>query len=179
MSSLINLKNGWADKLKAHPFYLFFILFFLFLFIFQLITHIPFIAYPLTWVTTQTTWYVLNIFGLPVSMEGIIISTPRGIHMEVIYECTGIYGIIVYLSAVLATPKALWTKKLMGCWIGILVIWLMNIVRLVTIYWVTYEYPPAFDFIHTYFWQLFLVIIVILVYAVWYKKNVPQITKKK
>ncbi len=179
MTTLVKIKNGWAEKVKAHPFYLFFVLFFVLLFIFQLITHISFIAYPLTWITTHATWYVLLITGLPVTMEGVIISTPRNINMEIIYECTGIYGIIVYLSAVLATPKVSWTKKLMGCWLGLIIIWLMNIVRLVTIYWVTYEYPPAFDFIHTYFWQLFLIVVVILVYAVWFKKNGSRAFSKK
>lgn len=160
--------NGWLGYLQSHPFLLFFLLFFVYLFILQLITHLPWFTQPLSWLTTTITSTILKWIGLPVSMEGCFIVSARGINMEIIYECTGIYGIIVYVSAVLASDRG-WYRKLYGILLGVPLIWLTNLIRLISIYWISYEYPPIFDFLHTYFWQLFLIIVVIIVFYSWYR----------
>lgn len=164
-------RNGWLGEIQSRPFLLFFVLFFVYLFILQLITHAPFFTQPLSWLTTSATFTVLKWVGLPVATEGCFIVSSRGINMEIIYECTGIYGIIVYISAVLASDRG-WYRKLYGLLLGIPLIWLSNLIRLVSIYWISYEYPPIFDFLHTYFWQLFLIVVVILIFYSWYKS--PQ-----
>jgi exosortase/archaeosortase family protein len=170
---LINKKrsliNGWDDYFKSHPLIHFISLFSVSLLLLQIILHLPFIAQPLTWLTTRITWQILAGIGLPVTMEGFFIMSPRAVNMEIIYECTGIYGIMVYLSAIIATHAPI-ILKLKGIWFGLIIIWIMNLVRLVSIYWITYEYPPIFDFLHTYFWQFFLILIVILTYIGWHKK---------
>lgn len=161
-------RNGWLGQLRSHPFLLFLVLFFVYLFVLQLITHLPWFTQPLSWLTTSITSTILKWIGLPVSMEGCFINSARGINMEIIYECTGIYGIIVYISAVLASDRG-WYRKLYGLLVGVPIIWLTNLIRLVSIYWISFEYPPIFDFLHTYFWQLFLIVVVIILFYTWYR----------
>ncbi len=133
----------------------------------QIITHISWVMLPFTWSTTKITTLLLQWIGLPVYMDNFMVMSARGINMEIIYECTGIYGMIVYVSAVMATRVNV-LSRLIGIWVGLPVLWIMNLVRLITIYWITFEHPPLFNFIHTYFWQLFLIIVVILLYYGWY-----------
>jgi archaeosortase B (VPXXXP-CTERM-specific) len=136
----------------------------------QIITHLPSISEPITYFTTLITGSILKIFYSSVTINGFHIVSKSGIDMEIIYECTGIYGIIVYSSAILATWFPTY-EKLKGIIIGVPIIYGANILRLVFLFVASLIYPPAFEFLHTYFWQLFLIIVVVLLFYFWFRSN--------
>lgn len=156
------------------------LLFFLILIILQIITHIPSISEPITYFTTLITGSILRIFYSSITINNFHIVSKSGIDMEIIYECTGIYGIIVYSSAILATWFPAY-DKLKGIIIGVPIIYGANILRLVLLFVASLIYPPSFEFLHTYFWQLFLIIVVVLLFYFWFRSNLirSKVIKKE
>jgi exosortase/archaeosortase family protein len=146
--------------------------FFISLIILQLITHIPIIIQALIYLTTNITGFFIKLIYSDITINGFHIISKRGIDMEIIYECTGIYGIIVFVSASISTFWLDIFEKLKGILIGIAIIFFANILRLFSLFIISQEYPPAFDYFHTYFWQLFLIVTVILVYYIFFLKKI-------
>ncbi|HPO29302.1 MAG TPA: archaeosortase/exosortase family protein [Caldisericia bacterium] len=165
------------DKEKVHTaknrLIKFSIYFFLILIALQIITHLSFISEPITYFTTFITGSILKIFFPDITVKGFHIMSKSGLDMEIIYECTGIYGIIVYSSAILSTWFPAY-EKLKGITIGVPIIYIANILRLVLLFVVSLIYPPAFEFLHTYFWQLFLIIVVVLLFYFWFRSNLVK-----
>jgi exosortase/archaeosortase family protein len=91
------------------------------------------------------------------------------IDMEIIYECTGVYGMIILTSGFLASWHP-WEEKLIAIAWGLGVVFVTNQIRLVSIFMITSKWPGAFHFLHSYFWQFFLIFIVCLVYYLWMLK---------
>jgi exosortase/archaeosortase family protein len=132
--------------------------------ILQIITHLKVISQPLTYLTTQLTFHIIHLFYKQITLNGYHIL--GGINMEIIYECTGIYGIIVFSSAVLSTWFISWEK----CKAILLVvpqIYILNLIRLVTIFLISQKNPKLFDIMHTFFWQLFLLFFVVYFFYAW------------
>lgn len=157
----------------------FIIVFFVSLILLQLLTHIPILINALIYVTTNITGFFVKFIYSDISINEFHIISKRGIDMEIIYECTGIYGIIVYFSASISTFWVDKFDKIKGIIIGIIVIFIANIVRLVSLYIISQEYPPAFEYFHTYFWQLFLIIVIIALYYFFFLKVLLSPPKKK
>ena len=84
-----------------------------------------------------------------------------------IYEgCNGINVMIVFLAFLLAFG-GVWKKMLWFVPAGLIVIHLMNIVRLVLLYWFAVGYPHYFYYFHKYIFTAVLYLIIILLWYVW------------
>jgi exosortase/archaeosortase family protein len=143
--------------------------------ILQWILHLPWIVEPFTYFTTLCTTNILRLFGYSVTMSHFHII--GAIDMEIIYECTGVYGMIILTSGFLASWHP-WEEKIIAIAWGLGVVFLTNQIRLVSIFMITAKWPSAFHFLHSYFWQFFLIFIVCLVYYLWMLK-MEQKTQKK
>ncbi len=86
--------------------------------------------------------------------------------------CDGIDGILLITSALLAFPLA-WKKKALGIGLGILLLYGANLIRIISLYYVTKYNPGAFDFAHIYLWQT-LTIFIGVIYFAWWTKPVTQ-----
>ncbi|MDD4614176.1 MAG: archaeosortase/exosortase family protein [Caldisericia bacterium] len=135
--------------------------------ILQWVLHQPIIVEPFTYFTTQCTYLLLRLFGYPVTMNYFHII--GAIDMEIIYECTGVYVIIILTSGFLASWHP-WEEKLLAIAGGFGVVFVTNQVRLLSIFMISSTWPDAFEFLHSYFWQFFLIFIVCLVYYLWMQK---------
>lgn len=163
----MNSKLSVPGIRKNRKYTQFAVYFFILLLVFQLVTHISLFTEALTFLTTQITYQVIKLFYPYTTLRGFHILC--GIDMEIIYECTGIYGIIVFASAVLASWYPFW-ERCKALLLGIPIIYLLNLLRLVTIFMVSQLNPTLFDFMHTYFWQLFLLFFVVYLFYDWFQK---------
>ena len=120
--------------------------------------------------TASVIGFVLNIFGMGVAVSGRIISASR-LSIDVIGECTGLYEMLIFLAAMIAYP-ANFKKKLLGAAMGIPLLYLINIVRMVFIVVIGNWSPKTFDFLHLYFWQVAMIIIIVSVWLLWIEKIV-------
>jgi archaeosortase B (VPXXXP-CTERM-specific) len=113
----------------------------------------------------------LNCLGLNAGATGTFVLV-NGTSFDIIGECTGIFTIIVYTSIILSYPTSL-RNKMVGL-IGIPILYAFNVIRLISTVLVGVLIPSMLDFVHTYLWQVFLIIFVVLLFLIWQDKVVEQ-----
>ncbi|HLG94074.1 MAG TPA: archaeosortase/exosortase family protein [candidate division Zixibacteria bacterium] len=102
------------------------------------------------------------------SVSGNLI-TGEKIALQVIEECTGAYEMIIFAAAVLAFPTG-WKKKGLGLLLGLPLLYTINVLRMMLLAWVQAHGSPAlFDFMHIYFWQATLILMILGVFILWIK----------
>jgi len=163
-------------KLKAHKAIIKFCVVFLGLLII-LTTTFPFLSDKfnpqLTWLmvlTADVTGFLLTLFGMSVNVSGRVVSLSN-FSMEVIGECTGLYEMLIFLAAMIAYP-ANYKKKLIGAGLGIPLLYVINIIRMIFIAIIGNWSPKTFDFMHLYFWQVAMILIILSVWILWIEKVV-------
>ena len=108
---------------------------------------------------------ILNLFGQNTIVAGTTVqSSVFGI--TVVTACTGVFITGLFLIAVIAFP-ARWTSKLIGAGIGIVGIFLVNIVRLVSLYFIGVHWPGFLDQAHQLVWQSLLIVIAVALWLLW------------
>jgi archaeosortase B (VPXXXP-CTERM-specific) len=118
--------------------------------------------------------YSLGKSDLAVSGDSI---SGGGVALQVIEECTGAYEMIIFSAAVLAFPAG-WRKKLIGLTLGIPFLFALNILRMVLLAFVQAHGSPAlFDFMHLYFWQVMLIVMILGTFVLWIKLAVYRNVK--
>jgi archaeosortase B (VPXXXP-CTERM-specific) len=94
-----------------------------------------------------------------------------GFSVKIIDECTGIYEMLIFGAAVLAFPTE-WSKKFTGILMGCPLIYLFNVVRIAMLIVVGRYFPDAFNFMHLYFWQATMIVMITSVWLLWIIKVV-------
>jgi archaeosortase B (VPXXXP-CTERM-specific) len=165
-------------KLKSHRAIVKFCLFFLVLLLILALVF-PLLSDKfnpqLTWLmalTAEITGACLKLLGLATTVSGRIVSLPN-FSIEVVGECTGLYEMLIFLAAVIAYPSG-WKKKALGAALGIPLLYLINIVRMVFITAVGNWSPNTFEFMHLYFWQVAMILIIVAVWVLWIEKVVHR-----
>ena len=96
-----------------------------------------------------------------------------GFAVKIIDECTGIYEMLIFSAAVLAFPTS-WGKKLVGILLGNPLIYLFNVARIAALIVVGRYQPGAFEFMHLYFWQATMIVMITSVWLLWIIKVVQR-----
>lgn len=108
---------------------------------------------------------ILNLFGQGTIVIGTTVqSSVFGI--SVVTACTGIFITGLFLIAVVALP-ARWSAKLVGAGMGISGIFLVNIVRLVSLYFIGVHWPGFLDQAHQLIWQSLLIVTAVALWLLW------------
>ncbi len=116
-------------------------------------------------VLATTSCGILNLFGQDtVVVDTTVQSTTFGI--TVVTACTGAFLTGLFLIAVVAFPTR-WVSKLIGVGIGIGGIFLVNIVRLVSLYFIGVHWPGFLPEAHQLIWQSLMIVIAVALWLVW------------
>jgi len=115
--------------------------------------------------TATLTGAIVSIFSSNVFYSGVIVSF-RGFSVEIIDECTGLFEMLIYIAAVAAFSTTI-RKKLLGMAIGIPAIFLFNLARIIFLLLAGAYSKSLFDFMHLYFWQATLIIMISSVWIGW------------
>ena len=122
-------------------------------------------------ITASLVAIFLRLMGLNATTSGYDVLM-NGSAITVIGECTGIFSIIAYTSCIFAYPAGL-KEKAIGM-IGIPILYGITLVRLISTALVGAFIPSLLDFFHTYLWQLFLIVFVVLLFLIW-RDNVMEV----
>jgi len=123
-------------------------------------------------ITAKCTSFVLNLFGIEATTHAHMVFLDN-FSFEVVYECVGIFPIIIFASFVLAYPTKL-RNKLIGIAIGVPFIYLFNIFRLIVMALVGNTHPQYFDFLHEYLWQVVVILVIVMLWILWMTKVVKS-----
>ena len=123
---------------------------------------------PMSFTASLVALFLKSI-GLNAEANGTFVRM-NDTSLDIIPECTGIFSIIVYCSVIFAYPTDI-RKKCIGM-IGIPILYALTLVRLISTALVGVFIPSLLDFFHTYLWQVFLIVFVVLLFLIWRDKVV-------
>lgn len=111
---------------------------------------------------------ILSYIGVKTLIVDDTIYLPNNTALKIILECTGIYEMIILSSIILSYPTNI-KNKFYGIIFGIVTIYILNMIRLISMSYILIYYTNKFDFIDRYIWQISLVIFISLTYITWLK----------
>lgn len=164
-------------KLWSNPAYRFVFLFLIYLgivgIVYPLITNkFFFIVEGMMTGTAQIEGFILGLVSSTGGASGKLV-TYEQFPVKIIEECTGIYEILIFTAAVMAFPTSI-RKKAIGLAFGVPVMYLFNIVRILVLIIVGAYWYEIFDFMHLYFWQVTLILMITSVWVLWILKVVRR-----
>jgi exosortase H (IPTLxxWG-CTERM-specific) len=101
-----------------------------------------------------------------VSYGRILQSTRNGFAISIEAGCNGIEAALILIAAMLAFP-APWKSRVVGIAIGLAAVQALNIVRVVSLFYIGEWSPRAFEWAHLYAWQALIMLDVLVVWLVW------------
>lgn len=113
----------------------------------------------------RTVGGILALFGYDITVAETTVHSPQ-FSMEIVRGCDAIEPIAIYLAAVLASPVGVW-PKLPGILIGSAGLLLINLLRIVSLFYIGIHYRSLFDMLHEQVWQMVFIVLAIAFWAVW------------
>ena len=116
---------------------------------------------------------LVEVFDPGVVADGKLLqSGSTGFAVSIEAGCNGVEATIVLVAAILAFP-APWKRKLLGLSIGIAAVQGLNIIRVISLFYLGQWSLDAFDFAHQYLWQALIMLDVLIVWLLWVR-TVPR-----
>ena len=120
---------------------------------------------PYTALIARMSGLVLRVLGEPVQVNGCVVSSPR-FAVTIYNGCNGLITSLIFISGVLAFP-ARWSARLIGVFGGLLAIQLINLVRIVSLFYIGVFLPQYFNDAHIFIWQSLVMLFGIALWIVW------------
>ena len=118
--------------------------------------------------TARSSAFVLNIFGNNVEVDGSILASDR-CALNIVNECTAVIPMMILLCAIIAYPSRV-NHKLLGLALGLPVLFLLNLIRVVSLFYVGTYFANYMDTVHLLIWQPLMILAVIAIWLIWASK---------
>ena len=115
--------------------------------------------------TAYLDYWLVDSFGSNVVLDGKIVRY-GGFTVKIVDECTGIYEMLIFSAAVLAFPTSP-RNKVLGLLLGNPAIYVFNVARIAVLIVVGRFEPGIFDFMHVYFMQATMIVMITSVWLGW------------
>lgn len=145
-----------------------FILILLVLFAIELLGPVQsWVIQPFTALIAKLSAVILQSFDSTVHAEGIVLSNSQtGAAVSIQPGCNGVEAMIVVLAAILATPAS-WKQQWVGLGVGFLAIQALNLLRIISLFYLLQWNPAWFEWAHLYLWQALIMLDGLIVYLLW------------
>ncbi len=154
---------------SKRPVFIFVGVFVLLMGIFYAVTFIPFMQKTflpgMLKINARASVAVLNVFGEQAQAIDTTISSKRN-SVNIAHGCDAIEPIALFVAAVLAFPAPL-RSKWPGLLIGTLVLTALNIVRIISLFYVGIFWSTWFDRMHEDIWQPAFIVFSLFFWVVW------------
>jgi len=114
------------------------------------------------------TSHLINLFGAHTHVTGNVINSSGTFALSVVTACTGLFATGVFIVAVLAFPAG-FLAKLIGVLFGVGAIFLINLVRLGSLFYIGVHFPDLFDVMHLLIWQSLIIVLALFLWLLWAK----------
>jgi exosortase H (IPTLxxWG-CTERM-specific) len=132
------------------------------------------VVVPFTSLVARVSGKILRGIGEPVVVAGTTMSSGRfAVNIE--NGCNGLETALLLAAAVLAFP-ATWRQRGLGLLAGLAAIEVVNLLRVVTLFWIGVHRPALFGSAHTLVWQTLVVLFGVGFFVLWagrVSKRVP------
>lgn len=154
-----------------------FVMILLALFIIELLGPVQtWVIQPFTAVVAKISAVVLQAFDSTVQAQGIVLrNIETGAAVSIEPGCNGVEAMIVVIAAIAATPAS-WKQKLIGLGLGFLAIQALNVVRIISLFYLLQWNPVWFEWAHLYLWQALIMLDGLIVYLLWVRMLPAPVT---
>ena len=123
------------------------------------------VVVPLTAAIARVSGTLLNALGERVTVAGTEIHS-GAFAVQIENGCNGLEAALLFAAAVLAFP-APWRRKVIGLVVGFAAIQALNLVRVISLFWIGAHRPALFSSSHTVLWQSAVVLASVLMFLAW------------
>ena len=127
----------------------------------------------MTVVQPWTSWVakasaaIVHMFDPTVISQGRVLqSATTGFGVSIEPGCNGIEAAVVLIAAIVAFPSS-WKMKLWGIGLGFIAVQAVNLVRVVSLFFLGQWNFKVFEFAHLYMWQALIMLDVLVVWLLW------------
>ncbi|CAA6807055.1 MAG: Exosortase H [uncultured Thiotrichaceae bacterium] len=125
------------------------------------------IILPWTGLLADISGWLMSFFDGNVQTYGKVIrSEVNGFAVSIEPGCNGVEAMIVLLAAILAFP-APWSHKLKGLFWGFIAIQGLNLLRIISLFYLGQWSKELFDWAHLYIWQALIMLDALVVFLIW------------
>ncbi|HIE55524.1 MAG TPA: exosortase H [Chromatiaceae bacterium] len=117
-------------------------------------------------IAALSAWLIQQFDAGVIAYGKVIRDQQSGFAVAIEAGCNGVEATIVLISAMAAMP-APWRLKLWGIGLGFLAIQAMNLLRIISLFYLGQWNETAFEWAHLYIWQALIMLDVLLVFIIW------------
>ena len=145
-----------------------FLLYLLALFALELLQPIDeHVILPFTAGIAKVSVWLVGLFDSNAIAYGKVLeSTKSGFAISIERGCNGVEAVIILVSAMLAFP-APWKNRLVGIGLGFIAIQALNLVRIISLFYLGQWNRTWFDWFHLYLWQALIVLDALVAFLIW------------
>ena len=123
------------------------------------------VIYPVLQATAHGASLILNAVGAHTRVEGVVIQGPA-FAVRVQRGCDPLEPIVLFWAAVIAFPAPV-PKKATGLALGSITLFGLNLIRIITLYWVGKARWSCFEAIHQELWPALFILLAVLLWVFW------------
>ena len=120
---------------------------------------------PYTTLIAKVSGNVLRLLGEDITINGCLLRSPR-FAVTIYNGCNGLITSLIFVSGVLAFP-ARWSAKLIGVVGGLLAIQVINLIRIVSLFYIGIYLPQFFNQSHIFIWQSLVILAGVTLWIIW------------
>ena len=137
-----------------------------------------YVILPFTSLIADVSVWIVQLFDDNVeAFRNVIRNSTTGFGVRIERGCNGVEAVIILFAAIFAFPAPL-KNKLLGFVIGFFAIQLLNLVRIVSLFYLGQWNQVAFEWFHLYLWQALIILDALVVWLIWLR-TLPQAKMKR
>lgn len=109
---------------------------------------------------------LIHLFGGHARVIGAILQSPLGFGVKVENGCNAV-NVTILLWAAMLTYPAPWLQKLKGVAAGSLVLHIVNLIRIISLFYLGQYNQAWFNFAHFYLWESLIVLDTLAIFWLW------------
>ena len=129
------------------------------------------VVLPWTALLARMCAALVTLFDTTAAAAGKVLwNTATGFGVSIEPGCNGVEACIGRLAAVMAFPVC-WRHKLTGLGLGFVAVQGLNMVRVISLFYLGQWSTPVFNFAHEYLWQALIMLDVLIVWLLWVRSG--------
>ena len=126
-----------------------------------------YVVTPFTSVLASISSWLIDLFDDDaIAMGKVIQSASTGFAVSIERGCNGLEAVIILFAALFAFP-APWKHRVVGFLIGFVAIQALNLVRIISLFYIGQWSQVWFDWFHHYLWQALIILDALVVWLIW------------
>lgn len=122
---------------------------------------------PWTGLLAQVSATLMTLFDPDVVAYGRVLqSRGTGFGVSIEAGCNAVEASIILIAAIVAFPSA-WALKASGIALGVVAVQGVNLLRIISLYYLGKWNTQVFEFAHLYLWQALIMLDVLVVWLLW------------